>query len=292
MKNLHLRKFFVFILMFAVLGFGCLMNYQPEVGAEETELTAEEERMQNGLTFSAKETYDTVKNLTTMPKTFEAYFNLPKTVNSRAGLLFGNYRSNTSLYCFTFEVHWANSKAYPKLYYDVDTPVGVSNPDPVNINFKSIDVRSDGYVHVVITHDPSTNTAKCYLNGELAEEITYTENEYYGDYEFVPTTTTGVGGDYRTGNTCAFLGSIKSLAFYTDVRTDAEVKEDYEAVINAEKDNSLLAPSDKADQTLLASYDLTQAGDAYLKDLSKNGYDLIHADDKGITYKGDTTVYE
>ena len=170
--------------------------------------------------------------------------------------------------------------------------MGVSNPDPVNLNFKSIDVRSDGYVHVVITHDPSTNTAKCYLNGELAEEITYTENEYYGDYEFVPTTTTGVGGDYRTGNTCAFLGSIKSLAFYTDVRTDAEVKEDYEAVINAEKDNSLLAPSDKADQTLLASYDLTQAGDAYLKDLSKNGYDLIHADDKGITYKGDTTVYE
>ena len=90
MKNLHLRKIFVFILMFAVLGFGCLMNYQPEVGAEETELTAEEERMQNGLTFSAKETYDTVKNLTTMPKTFEAYFNLPKTVTSRAGLLFGN----------------------------------------------------------------------------------------------------------------------------------------------------------------------------------------------------------
>lgn len=289
MKNLYLRKIFIFILMFAVFGFGYLMNYEPTAKA----ITAEETRMQNGVSFSAKETYDTVRNLEEMPKTFEAYFHLPTSVTSRAGLLFGNYTANTSLACFTFEIHWdgTNKIAFPKLYYDVDNQ-GATNPSPFNLEFKTVDVRSDDYIHLVITHDTDSNIGRCYINGELVAEKSYAQNATYGEFEFAPATTTGVGGDYRTGNSCAFQGTIKSLAFYTDVRTASEVKADYNDVKTADTTDGLLAPEDLTDTALLAAYDLTQAGQAYLNDLSKNGYDLVHADDKGITFKGDTKVYE
>lgn len=236
---------------------------------------SDEDRMTNGLSFSdASITFDTKKSLSSIPKTFETIINLPETINERAGVIFGNYK-NTSEACYNFEVQWINNKAIPKLYYDVDN-VDTTNPDTVNIQFVDVDIRSSQFIHLVITHDTNFygeegsqyTIAKCYVNGELKQTIqqpvSNTIKNYYEGYDYIPSSTSRIGGDYRTYNPKQnFKGNIKSLELYSDVRTDAEVLSDY---------NRLLS-SRPTDSNLLAGYNFTLEGRNYLKDYTGN-YDL------------------
>jgi hypothetical protein len=152
------------------------------------ELFTQAERMQSGLRFmSAAQTYDVEKPLSTMPKTFEAILHLPKSYSARGGILFGTFGPTNKTACYSFEVY---TNGMPKLYYDVDN-VGSTNPAVVNINFTEVDVRSDGFVHLVITHDTANSKAYCYIDGELKQTVDVKSNgdvaTYYNGFNFVPT---------------------------------------------------------------------------------------------------------
>ena len=228
-----------------------------------------EGRMKDGITFpNASEVYETMESLKVMPKTFEAYIHIPTSQTQRAGIIFGNYGPDNTTACYSFEVY---SDGYPKLYYDVDN-IGSKNPNPVNINFKEVDVRSEGFVHLVIVHDTANKKAHCYLNGELKQSVDVDEPTDYNGYNFVPSKTARVGGDYRGGNGQYFKGNIKALEFYSDVRSSEEIKADYDRVLSQN-------PNDK---DLICAYNFTQSDDKYLRDLSGNGYTLDYSGDDNL----------
>ena len=243
----------------------------------------EEQRMEEGISFEdANTTYQTKKALVSNPKTYEAWIHLPTSISARAGIIFGNYGPTNTTACYSFEIQWDSTakRAFPKLYYDVNN-IGSTNPSPVNIEFKDVDVRSSEYIHLAITHDTTYQVngtskytvAKCYINGELKQTINKTVDSnisnYFGTYDFVPSSVGCVGGDFRSGNGQYFKGNIKGIETYSDARTEAEIKSDYQRALNA-------VPSDT---NLIAAYNFTQEGKDYLKDLSGKGHDLLCSDD-------------
>ena len=266
----------MFVLATLLLG-GISTNNPIEVSALD-----EAKRVETGLSFEdGNTTYDTSKALVSNPKTYEAVIQLPTSLEKRAGIIFGNFGPDATTACYSFEVQWdsTNKKAFPKLYYDVNN-VGNTNPNPVNIEFKNVDVRSSNFIHLAITHDTTYQSngtsqytiAKCYINGVLKQTINKTVDNniknYYGTYDFVPSAKGRVGGDLRGNNVQYFKGNIKSLQVYSDVRTEQEVLSDYQRFLQA-----------PVDSNLLAAYNFTQEGKNYLKDLSNNGYDLMCSDD-------------
>lgn len=254
-----------------------------------------EERANNGISIpNSTVTYETKTALAAMPKTFEAYMNIPKSITSRPGILFGNYGPTNKTAAFSFEVQWNKDKsiAFPKLYYDVDN-VGDINPSVVNIEFKEVDVRSDDFIHLVITHDTTYYTksdstkytlAKCYINGVLKQtlEVPVTTNieTYYNGYNYVPSSNVRVGGDFRSDNAQYFKGKIKGMEFYTDVRTDTEIASDATRKFGATSGDNLLA-----------SYDFTKSAIAYLNDLSGNGYGLTYTNPEDVHSSLDALVF-
>jgi len=256
-----MKRFFTFVLI-SMLSFLVIASSDFNIA----HALSEEERIEKGLTFpDANESYDTVKSLEFIPKTFEAYFHLPTTHTSRGGILFGNFGPDATSACFSFEIY---SNGYPKVYYDVDN-VGTTNPSPINVNFQQVDVRSNGYVHLVITHDNVNNQAHCYLNGELRQTVSVSPTTYYNNFDYSLSKQSRVGGDYRSDNGQYFKGAIKALEFYKDVRTADEVKADYERLLSS-------VPSDN---DLICAYNFTQSGNAYLNDLSGNGYTIDYSGD-------------
>ena len=275
-------KLLTFVLLFAL----CFVSL--EFSAVNT-VSAEEIANNDGLSFTANDKYVTASYLQNMPQTFEGYITLPQNRNQRLGIILSNYGLGAKMPCYTFEIHYKSNVAVPKLYYDVDSTLAGLDVQSVSLEFYDVDFTDktlypdDASYHLVITHDPINRIAKCYVNGEVkqtieyAEDGTYTYNggvsrvipensssqlaEYYGDFSYVPTISSQIGGDYRSGNAQYFKGTIKACEFYSDVRTDVEIAADYNRVITNESDNNsttLLAASSNTDTMLLASYDFTQ----------------------------------
>ena len=307
-----------------------LYSYNPSA-----QPSAEELRMSKGLSFNASGSLDTAVPLKEMPKTFSSYFTLPDTRTTRMGVIFGNFEPSTTSACYSFELHWDSNKksAYPKLYYDADNYTDSDgkeiNPAVINFNFYNVNFANmteypaGSYIHLAITHDGTYKTgtflnnldglekegtyteASCYVNGVLKETIqvpvsSKTPNAYK-DYEFTPSLTARVGGDYRVGNAQYFKGTIKSMEHYSDIKSADFIAAQYNRVIAAATDNNqstLLASNDKNDATLLASYDFTQNDEKYKLDLSANGYNLagiegFGLDDlNGTTFADSTDRYE
>lgn len=256
-----MKKILSLILLIVSLLAASFLDFSVRVNAQ-----TDEDRMANGLSFDQATTYDTEKALECMPKTFEAYIHLPKTYSKRAGVIFGNYMHNSSA-SYSLELQYDNTAgvAYPKIFYDspaIDGKLGIS------FNFTKVDVRSDDYVHIAITHDTNVvdgmTTAYCYLNGELKQSVSVAYQDIYQNYEYVPTNVGRLGGDLRSGNAQYFKGYIKSVELYSDVKTEDEIKADY----------ARLMSSTSEDDNLIAAYNLTANYFNYKKDLSGNGYDL------------------
>ena len=277
-----MKKRFNFIFVSLLSLVLCVPFFHHEVKANE------ENRMEDGLSFTASSMIHTNKALEMMPKTFEAYIKVPTSLSKRPGIIFGNYGPDNTTACYSFEVQWDSNlnTAYPKLYYDVDN-VGTTNPGVVNINFKEVDLRSENYVHLAITHDTTYiekdgnkyTVAKCYVDGVLRQtvetQVSTNIATYYDNYNFVPSTAGRVGGDYRGDNAQYFKGNIKSIELYKDVRLDNEIQDDATRLLGKPTDTDLLA-----------GYNFTQEKSLYLKDLSSNGYNLIDTDNLLDSYDG------
>ena len=224
-----------------------------------TNSASAEETATANITWNKEDLY-VIKNVATeMPKTIEAWLQLNTNVRATAGTVFGNYGASKpfgsyslpSSDIFNFEI---SEKGKPRLY--LQTPDG----DGESIVFHNADVRSTEFVHVSVTLDG--DIAKCYLNGELCDTVSYEIEEFVSAYEYA------IGGDYRTNEgayTNYFQGDIRSVSVYSDVRTQTEIKADMTAV-NAE------------DANLMMSYDLSgQAGAESVDDISANENDLVRS---------------
>ena len=208
----------------------------------------------DGLTFASNDYAIIQKQLTNnAPYTFEATILLPKNYTSRAGVIVGNHNSNNYKF-ISFEVH---ENGNPRLCFTSPT----NNNFHQDYIFKDVNVATGEPVHLAITVDPATGTARCYVNGVIASQpksgspITFDEG-YLGNYYLV------VGNDARDGGAQYFKGVIGNVALFSDVRTDAEIKADYESL-------------DLNSEGLILSYDLSDATKGEdIADLSGNGYNI------------------
>ena len=227
---------------------GCLKDLSPN-GKDLTYTGNTLKKEKNGITFAVDELYRTSTALEKHPHTYEAWVNVDKDAPAtQLGVIAGNYKSS-STNSYGFEIR-TNGNPFLWLGY------GASGK---RIAFDEIDLRTGKWTHVAITYNDTT--AYCYINGELKQTISATLTE-------VDMSKTGVlciGGDLRSAN-ARWLQNTKlsSVAIYSDIRTEDEIKADMESVA-------------LDDANILVAYDFTKANTSCLEDLSPNDKDLIYS---------------
>ncbi len=235
-----------------------------------------------GLSTSGLPAYVTQKAPSQAPYTFEAWVNLDNRDNW-SGSIFGNY------------FHWSKgtngfsigiSGYVPSITFGALTVDGTDPEEGVNrFRFWNAAMEANTWYHVALTVDTVSKQVKCYLNGELKETKTMTDdmvNAYNSvTFDEAQTQYTTVGGLFSWSGIAStpLSAKIGSLAAYTDVRTAEEIKADYLNYRNPDKDNLMLA------------YIFSEQGKVQYDDLSANGNNLsMH----GFTYneKSDLTIPE
>ena len=205
---------------------------------------------EKGLTFTKNTDPAKLTKKPATPHTIEATVYVSPTVTGRAGAIVGNYDATTKNGQFALEIY--NGGAV-RLYYNDN------NGSTKSMVFSAAtSVLTGTWAHVAVVH--LGNELQCYINGEYVESIT---TDVY-DYQYAtPTQPLCIGGDNRDGNGSYFKGIIKDVTMYSDVRTAAEIKSDYESGVVL------------TDGGLIAHYDMTEAtSDDYVADLSGHGYDF------------------
>ncbi len=223
----------------------------------------------DGVSFNSVETYTTESTIDAAPMTFEAVIKIPTSVTGRGGVIFGNYEAK-KIDANGFEIY---NNGVPRFYGGASTNAnGITD-----LKFSQVNVCTGEYLHLAITIDQSVGKAYCYVDGELKQTL---DTDFSGLISTVNPYM--LGGDHRTDNSQYFKGYIKSVAVFSDHRTEEEIKKDAVAV-------------DTADSNLLVAYDLTASGDDRLKDLSSNGNNLIfhsYKDDVEADSVGGLTFYD
>ena len=215
---------------------------------------------EKGLTFKrGDEPTKLMKNPGTI-STVEAtvYLDPAKLGKGRAGVILGNV-DLVNKKQFSFEIH---NDGVVRMYYN-DTAGSLKN----KIFSAETSIITGTWAHVSVVH--TGTELQCYINGQLVETITNDIGAGIG----TPGLKLCLGGDNRDGNGMAFTGRIKNLAIYSDARTAAEIKSDYE------NGNALI------DAGLVAYYDTAElTSDDSVKDLSGNGYHFSRTwmNDSGI----------
>ena len=119
--------------------------------------------------------------------------------------------------------------------------------------FDKVNVCTGDWVHLTIVNNYANKKAYCYINGELIQEKSAIK----------PVANSGpvmLGNDFRDNSKRPFKGQISSVAVYTDVRTQVEIKGDMDG---CGKDG------------LLATWDFNRIPtDGNIVDLSGNGYNI------------------
>ena len=194
-----------------------------------------------GYTFDSKTTAKMEKVLPSLPYTYEAEIQINTT--NRGGVILGNYGKSGG--CISFEIY---NNGNPRLYID-------NGNKATSVVFDKVSVISTEILKLSITVDEANNMANCYINGELKQSLSF---NYSVISNTIPTENPlMIGGDYRSGNERYFLGQIKSVYAYSDMRTADEIK----------------SGANLGDENLLVGYEFMTSG---AKNLSKHqGYDLI-----------------
>lgn len=249
-----------------------------------------------GRSFEDSEAIQIGKDLTKMPKTYEAVVYVPADVTER-GAIFSNYYplGGVGHIDFSVTISGTNKEARPVL------DIIDQNNNRTRVEFKK-NIKTNGWVHVVITHqlNSSGDIFICYVNGEKvtsqninywvdgtkAENASITHNlnmaeiqesvSMYVGHAFGYSSATVLGSEdpynYNESNQAYneyiptnFKGKIKNIALYSDVLTESEIKSNYNSGINS------------AHSDIILCYDLTEkeTKSGYISDISGNGYDTI-----------------
>ncbi|MBE6560975.1 MAG: hypothetical protein E7662_07600 [Ruminococcaceae bacterium] len=221
-----------------------------------------------GMTFTADRLFSLSKSLEKPPLTFEAVIRLPEGYTGRAGVILSSYSLGAAMASIDGISLEFNSKNL-ELYYE--TPGGSF----VRHKFTDVPVSSVAtgeWVHIAVVKDETAGKAHCYINGKFVQTSDTAAQPYaYTVREKTPKPLC-VGGDYRQENDQYFLGEIREIAVFSDVRTADEIKADY-AGIRAGTDNLLV-------------WHKLSAGITSSEDLSGNGCQL-RIDTSGVNWVKD-----
>ena len=258
MKNMTLR-----ILSFLLVVIMLISTTVISVSAESDVYDpTSQETKKLGFTFDSSTTAKMDNILPALPYTYEAEVQL--STASRGGVILGNYSGYGK--CISFEIH---EQGRPRLYV-------ANGSNATSIIFNNVSIISDDIVKLAITVDEANGMAHCYLNGELKQSLAFDYSKIGSE---IPTERPlMVGGDYRTGNSTPFLGQIKSVYAYSDMRTSEEIAQG----------------SSLTDENLLVAYEFMSSG---VKNLSGyEGYDLTTTDwkmdiigENALTFTADNT---
>lgn len=208
-----------------------------------------------GLGFAKGELYHIAKDLPEQPVTVEAVLWFNKRAKlSDTSAYFGNRRGSESTKNIGYYITEGGN---PKVTL-TDYPDGMGT---YTYLFDEVNVITSEWVHLTIVRDFAKKEIRCYFNGELAQTLPITAEDTgkFDVWDYV------VGGDMNTLNRQWFRGRMKSLAVYSDVRTDSEIKKDMEKVGT----DGLILHFDFSENT--------EKTPLVLKDLSKSGCDATHS---------------
>jgi len=207
----------------------------------------------SGMTFTANEVYSSSKFLESAPNTFEFTVRLPKGYTDRPGVVFSNYEGPEKTHDRAICVQ-LQANGVVQFYYET------KGNSSVKYVFKNVDICTGDWVNIAVVRDEAAGKIKCYVDGELAEEITTNVPQYGYLTSSKALKPMCVGGDYRSNNRYYFRCELKELVVYSDVRTADEIKADF-------------AGTNKTNDNLLVWYKLSK-GAKSAEDLSGNGYDF------------------
>ncbi len=206
----------------------------------------------DGLEFEDNTVYMIENDLAAEPVTIETvvWFNKRMPSGNSGGVVFGNFKGISNAPSMKLSIA---AGGYPKLYVKGHEWTDGNTSEEYTCNFNSKSVYTSDWAHLAVVIDKANGEARCYVNGELTGTQPIKDVGYIGLCDFA------VGGDRTAHNTNHFKnGKMRSLTVYSDVRTEAEIKQDMEKL-------------DKSD--LIVHYDfsaLTEKNPAVLEDLSPN----------------------
>jgi len=221
-----------------------------------------------GVSFSAEERYESVKEITEVPYTLEAWIRFPANAKGRGGVIWGSYPSAKE--CVDLEILTGTPRV---LWRDSEGKV-------TYWSFTSVKVYTGEWVHLAIVRDVPNSKVHCYVNGELAESV-----DMVNAKDVVPKGTFVLGGDMRDNNAQSFKGEISSVSLFSKARSASQIAQD------------MKKPEGEG---LFLHYELSdgELADGRVTDLSGNGYDValpqkeveppaVSQDHEGITFIAD-----
>lgn len=232
---------------------------------------------EEGIRFSTDSIIYQSQSMGTLPQTFSATFEIDEIAvgkNNYYGMLFSNYDNWNSQ--FSYEI-MKNGVPRVTVWITEFVPDATrENGDHYKMTklyfkFDKVDVRDYSTVNLTIVHDRIKQEMRCYVNGECKQTIKQSKastNLPKGEtapplYDFETVPHFVVGGNWVGSNGQHFRGLLKSLALWSDVRSDSEIAEGVSGAVNTD------------DLYLLAAYDFRNGDKESLKDLSAKGNDLI-----------------
>ena len=208
---------------------------------------------EGGISFKENTIYLVENDLEKEPVTIEAtvFFNKRFIYSSDCGSIFGNWRGLSNVAGISLSI---DKNGSPSLTVKGDKET-VKNWGEYSdtCTFDAACVFTSEWVHIAVVRDTANGEARCYIDGELVGTKAIKDLGAISLCDYV------VGGDMTSLNKNYFKkGKLGSLAVYSDIRTEAEIKSDMKKV---------------GTDNLLLHYDFmnsTEESPAVLTDLSKN----------------------
>jgi len=208
--------------------------------------------LSTGKTFSAKEVYALEKNITPNGSiTFEAELYIPEAYRTgRAGSIISNYDGGS------YKESWAFEIRNGRLFIFADNGSCYNDKMTYNITSEMGTDDAPRYVKIAVLGDTATGDVSLYVNGVLRDKTNYAgaADDMYNTAE-----TLCIGADRRPGNASYFKGNLRSAALYKGLRSEDQIKADF--------DSSFY---DTEDSSILFALDMSNKGEGYINDLSPN----------------------
>ena len=211
--------------------------------------------------------YKSEDKLGDLPATYEAWVNVKDSdAFKTGGSILGNREKGKNSYFALELLPWGQislkyvNEGTQKTY---TFPV---EPDSSRPTVNPVRIWNDGWHHLAVTHDVANNKIKCYIDGVFASEMSadgFALPAFSNMSSTLYLGSDGEDGHSKFGASGSFAGVISDAALYCDVRTDAEIKSDFENGVSA------------GDADLLAAYDISSFNqNRDIEDISGNGVDI------------------
>ncbi|MBQ2737124.1 MAG: hypothetical protein IJF38_00405 [Clostridia bacterium] len=240
--------------------------------------------------------------------TLEAEVYLPSTLGdtSRGRVIMGNWRNSgdgtkgrDGNEWFLDIYHYGSVRFYHSTYGQYFFGLDKSTNPPTNVSSTSTDnlAKNDGspadvrtymadasgnpkYTKISVVIDTVTGYGHLYIDGGFICSMTSATS--FKDKTFTASEVNpniAIGSDYRNQNDGKFVGSIRNVSLYSDIRSENEI---YEYGTSDD-----FAP-DTNDPNLVFAYDLRYSAGGVLNDLSKNSIDAYSF----VPVEDDRTIVE